>query len=103
MKDYKRIIANKINAPLDKAELLSYITETADDAFGDYAFPCFKLAKVMRMPPVQIALKLAEEVELDDDVVKVEAVNGYLNFFINRIEFVNDALSEVLLKGENFG
>lgn len=103
MKDYKRIIANKINAPLDKAELLSYIAETADDAFGDYAFPCFKLAKVMRMPPVQIALKLAEEVELDDDVVKVEAVNGYLNFFINRIEFINDALSDVLLKGENFG
>ena len=81
MKDYKQIIADKINAPLEKAEIVSYITETADDAFGDYAFPCFKLARVMRMPPTAIADKLAAEVQTDEDIVKVEAVNGYLNFF----------------------
>lgn len=103
MKDYKQIIANKINAPLEKAELVSQITETADDNFGDYAFPCFKLAKVMRMSPVAIAQKLAGEIQPDEDIVKVEAVNGYLNFFVNRQTFINDAVYDVLSKGESYG
>lgn len=103
MKDYKQIIADKINAPLEKAEIVSYITETADDAFGDYAFPCFKLARVMRMPPTAIADKLAAEVQTDEDIVKVEAVNGYLNFFVNRQELINDAIYDVLGKGERYG
>jgi len=103
LKDYKQIIANKINAPLEKAELVSYITETADDNFGDYAFPCFKLAKTMRMSPVAIAEKLAAEITCDEDIVKAEAVNGYLNFFINRKEFITDVIGEVLSQEENYG
>lgn len=103
MKDYKSIIAGKINAPLEKEEILSLIVETADDNFGDYAFPCFKLAKVMRNSPVAIAQKLASEIELDDDIVKVDAVNGYLNFFVNRNAFINDALCGVLSQGEKYG
>ncbi|MCH5152802.1 MAG: arginine--tRNA ligase [Clostridiales bacterium] len=103
MLNYKQIIANKINAPLEKAELVSLITETADDAFGDYAFPCFKLAKVMRMSPVQISEKLAGEIELDDVVVKVEAVNGYLNFFVNRGSLINDVLNDIAKAGAKYG
>ena len=103
MLNYKQIIANKIKAPLEKAELVSLITETADDAFGDYAFPCFKLAKVMRMSPVAIAERLAGEIELDDVIVKVEAVNGYLNFFVNRSGFIADVLNDVNKQGVEFG
>ncbi|MDE7454534.1 MAG: arginine--tRNA ligase [Clostridia bacterium] len=103
MKDYKSIIANKINTPLEREEIVSLITETADDNFGDYAFPCFKLAKIMRMSPVAIAQKLASEIQTDDTVVKVEAVNGYLNFFVNRMDFVQDTLSQVLADGEKYG
>ena len=103
MLNYKQIIANKIHAPLEKAELASLITETADDAFGDYAFPCFKLAKVMRMSPVAIAEKLASEIQTDDVIVKVEAVNGYLNFFVNRMHFIWDALTDVIKEGASYG
>ncbi|MCH5156529.1 MAG: arginine--tRNA ligase [Clostridiales bacterium] len=103
MLDYKKIIANKINAPLEKAELLSLITETADDAFGDYAFPCFRLAKEMRMSPVAIAEKLASEIQLDNIIVKVQAVNGYLNFFVNRQGFISDVLTDVIKAGKKYG
>ena len=103
MINYKQIIADKINAPIEKWELVSLITETADDNFGDYAFPCFKLAKVMRMSPVQIAEKLASEIETDDVVVKVQAVNGYLNFFVNRSGFINDVLADVNKQGAKYG
>lgn len=103
LNNYKQIIANKINAPLPKAEIEALITETADDNFGDYAFPCFRLAKEMRMSPVAIAQKLASEIELDEHIVKVEAVNGYLNFFVNRMEFVWDVITDVINEGQNYG
>ena len=105
MENYKQLIANKIvsNTPLSQGEIVALITETADDSFGDYAFPCFRLAKEMRMSPVQIAQKLAEEIATDDVIVKVEAVNGYLNFFVNRVHFVSDVLADVLKCGESYG
>ena len=105
MLNYKQLIANKIytHTPLEPAECVTLITETADDAFGDYAFPCFKLAKVMRISPVAIAEKLASEIELDDVIVKVEAVNGYLNFFVNRMHFIWDVLTDVIKEGASYG
>lgn len=104
MENYKQLIAKKIdNTPLSQAEIVALITETADDAFGDYAFPCFKLAKEMRMSPVQIAQKLASEIATDDVIVKVEAVNGYLNFFVDRTRFIWDALTDVIKQGEQYG
>lgn len=103
MTDYKKHIAELINAPLSKEEIESYVTATADDSFGDFAFPCFRLAKAMRMSPVQIAQKLAEEITADDVVEKVEAVNGYLNFFVNKSAIVTETLGEVLAKGADYG
>ena len=103
MLNYKKLIATKINAPLEKAELESLITETADDAFGDYAFPCFRLAKEMRMSPVAIAEKLASEIQTDDVIVNVQAVNGYLNFFVNRNQFICDVLTDVRKSGAKYG
>ncbi len=103
MIDYKQIIADKLSAPLDKAELSALITETADDSFGDYAFPCFKLARVMRKSPVQIAEELAAKFVTDDHIVKVQAVNGYLNFFVNRLELTWDIISDVIAARGRYG
>ncbi len=103
MLDYKQLIASKIKAPLSTAELMSLITETSDDSFGDYAFPCFKLAKLMRMSPVAIAEKLAADIELDDHIVNVQAVNGYLNFFVNRLELTCEVISDVFASHGEYG
>ena len=103
MLNYKQLIADKINAPLEKAELMSLITTTTDDSFGDYAFPCFKLAREMRMSPVQIAENFAQEIKTDDIIIKVEAVNGYLNFYVNRAQFISNAISDVIKEGESYG
>ena len=103
MLDYKKLIASKIKAPPETAELLSMITETADDSFGDYAFPCFRLARVMHMSPAQIAEKLCAETELDEHIVKVQAVNGYLNFFVNRSELIREVISDVFAARGKYG
>lgn len=103
MTDYKKHIASLISALVPDTDAEQYVTATADDSFGDFTFPCFRLAKTMRMSPVQIAQKLAGEVKTDGVVVKVEPVNGYLNFFVNKDAMIAETLDKVLKEGENFG
>ncbi len=103
MIDYRKYIADKINAPLEKEEIASYVTETADDGFGDYSFPCFRLAKSLRMPPSAIADKLAAEITADSVISKAEAVNGYVNFFLDRQAAARNVISDVLSAREKYG
>lgn len=110
MTDYKKHIANQIFNILqnDGAEVTYQTVEnavapTADDGFGDYAFPCFSLAKILRMSPVAIAEKIAAKILSDEVVEKVQPVNGYLNFFINRKQFVWETLAEIGLQQQEYG
>ena len=89
MKDFKQIIANKISeaTQIDEKELVTYIETPKDTQNGDYAFPCFRLAKELRKAPPIIANEIKEKIEEMQEIPeieKVEVVGGYLNFFINK-------------------
>ena len=60
------------------------VTECADKTKGDYTVPCFVLAKELKQSPVIIAENLKEQIKKCEILEKVEAVNGYLNFFLNK-------------------
>lgn len=83
-------------------EIRGLLAVPPDPAMGDYAFPVFRLAKALRMAPPKIAATLAEG-WTHADVARVEAVNGYLNFFLNRLNFARDTLTAVLAAGERYG
>ncbi len=83
-------------------EIRGLLAVPPDPAMGDYAFPCFRLAKALRMAPPKIAQALADS-WTEGDVARVEAVNGYLNFFLNRVNFARDTLRAVLEAGERYG
>ena len=85
--------------PVDIAALLEV---PPDPAMGDYAFPCFKLSKALRMGPPMIAKKLSEAVSRPE-VARVECVGGYLNFFFNRENFARELLGAVLAAPEKWG
>ncbi len=70
---------------------------------GDYAFPCFRLAKAMRKAPPMIAKDICGAIQDADIFEKVEAVNGYVNMHINRAAFISNLLTEVQEKGEGYG
>ena len=69
---------------------------------GDYAFPVFRLAKALRTAPPMIAKTLCEKWN-SPEVARVEPVNGYVNFFLNRVNFAKETLDAVLEQGERFG
>ena len=78
MKNFKQIIAKQISKiiNIDEQELTSYIETPKDTKNGDYAFPCFRLAKELRKAPPVIANEIKEKIygfeETDTDIVITE-------------------------------
>jgi len=83
-------------------ELRGMLAVPPDPGMGDYAFPCFRLSKALRMAPPKIAQTLCEKWNFND-TASAEAVNGYMNFFLNRENFARDIMNELISKGERFG
>lgn len=72
---------------------------------GDFALPCFILAKQLRRSPVEIATNLRQLVEhnLPNWLAKVENKGPYLNFFLKREEVAKTTLGTILREGSHYG
>ena len=83
----------------DVSNMLEY---PPDPAMGDLALPCFRLSKTLRRSPVQIANQLSEQVSCPC-VARIQAVNGYLNFYLSDDVLCDTVVGEILSKGEKYG
>ena len=102
--DFKKYIASRIKAEgLSEEELCSLIAVPPNTEMGDYALPCFRLAKTMRKPPAAIAEELAAAYPADEIVTGAKAVNGYVNFRIDRALWSEQTLRRVLSEREGYG
>ena len=98
MTDFKKIIADSIakTTNIDKSEIYGYIEIPKDTSNGDYAFPCFKLAKTMKKAPQQIATDIKDNISVDEEqILKIDIAGGYLNFYINKNILVKEVLQRV--------
>ena len=73
-----------------------------DEKMGDLALPCFKLSKLLRMPPVKIATSIAEGFSTEC-VERAEAVNGYFNIYLDGKYLAHKVVGEVRAKGDKYG
>ena len=108
MEEVKAEIAKIIYDALGKEqvsleEIESKIEKPKDKKNGDFAYPCFNLSKVLRNSPINIANDLQSKIILNNSLSKVEALNGFLNFYLNSENIVNDVLTEIVNKGQNYG
>lgn len=102
--DYKKYIAGKINIVGASAEEIAfYITVPPAGDMGDFALPCFRFAKILRKPPAAIAEDVKNSFVTDSVVCGVSAVNGYLNFKIDRSSFVTETLKKIAAEGDKYG
>ena len=102
--DYRRYIAEKINVDgVSTDEVASLLNVPPDPGMGDYALPCFRFAKALRKSPVLIAQELAAAISADDVIEQVTALNGYLNFKVNKAGLAKDVLARILREGERYG
>lgn len=105
MIDFKEIIAEKIAnvTNLDSKEIKGYIEIPPNSDMGDYAFPCFKLARALKKSPQIIAEELKKKINIDENIEKIEVVGGYLNIFVNKLVLIKTVLEEITVKKELYG
>jgi len=71
--------------------------------FGDYAFPCFQLAKKQKKNPNEIALNLTKKLKKPSYIEKIEAKGPYLNFFVNKEKLTNLVIKQILKEKAKYG
>ena len=103
--DFKQYVTDKISKIAElEIEVIEKALETPpEEKMGDLAFPCFVLAKTMRKAPPLIAQELCAKFTDDENLEKVEAVGGYLNFFFNRAKFESEVIEAVKKANGNWG
>ncbi|MCD7729512.1 MAG: arginine--tRNA ligase [Clostridia bacterium] len=102
--DYKKYIAERLTENgISYGEIYGAIAVPPDSAMGDYALPCFKFAKVLRKSPVVIAQDIASRFPCGGAISGVQAVNGYVNFTVNKTALAEEILQTVLSQGKNYG
>lgn len=115
MKVIKEKIAQKIlaemkeiavGAPSDALlsieDIVSMLEYPPNPEMGDLAFPCFRLSKILRRAPIQIATDIASKLD-GSPIARVEVVAGYLNIYIDDAYLSNTVLKEILEKRESYG
>lgn len=106
MTKFKEEIANAISkiVNIEVNEIIQYIEVPVNAQMGDYAFPCFKLAKTLKKSPQDIANEIKSNIQIDIKYVeKTEVVNGYINFYINSNTLTKTVLTEIEEKRELYG
>lgn len=97
IKEISKIIVNY--TPEIPEETITSLLETPpNNNMGDYALPCFPLAKIYHKNPTSIAEDIKRHIDSANIpfIEKTEVVNGYLNLFIPRNYFIKEVLEQII-------
>lgn len=94
------------HVPLERSEVLELMGVPPDPRLGDYAFPCFRLARAMGSEPAAIAARIRDGIRaggLPASVAEVVAAGPFLNFVIDQATRARDVLTAVREAGDAYG
>lgn len=94
------LLASKIEG-LTKEDIASLIEVPPKPELGDFAFPCFRLAKTMKKAPQIIANEIKESIGDIDYIDEIKVQGAYLNFYLNKNMFISSILNSAIQ--DNFG
>jgi len=102
--DARREITSSLETVLAKLNYDCKVKlETPRKHMGNFAFPCFSLAPIAKKAPKAIAEDIAKRIGKSAWIEKVEAINGYVNFFINTEQLAASTLQSILGKKKEYG
>lgn len=98
------ILLKALDNRLRMDEIAQLLEIPPDESLGDFAFPCFSLAKLLKRNPKEIAAELATAIVVFPEIDKAVAVSGYLNIFLKPSwlceTVLNDALESTFGRGQ---
>ena len=102
--DHKKEIAVRLSkiTGLSEEETFKLLEIPPQLDMGDFAFPCFVLAKTLRKAPPMIAADIAADESLKDPVFEAKNVGPYVNFFIDRSHLASQTIKDVLSSGDGY-
>lgn len=110
MTDFRQLVAELLFGELkaygfSPEELASFLEQPPKPGMGDWALPCFKLAKQLKKNPNQIAAELHRQLaeKKPAEIEKMEVAGGYLNFFVQKKALAESVLTAVLKQRQKFG
>lgn len=92
--------------PLKKEEIKNLLEVPPKPEMGDYALPCFTLAKKLKKSPLAISEELTEKIRKNlgkqsKEISSVDFQSAYINFFLNKKILAEKVLKES--SKQNFG
>lgn len=90
-------------ADMDINDIVNFMEIPAKPEMGDYAFPCFRLAKTLRKAPNMIAADICSKIEENKIFSKIEPVAAYINFFTDKSVYAAEVMESIAKMGENYG
>lgn len=86
-----------------KLDVDSLLEVPPSPELGDYAFPCFLLAKEYKKSPMAIAEELAKKIKPNKAIVKIQNVGSYVNFFISQTALSQETLKKIFKEKRKYG
>ena len=95
----------KLKVKLKREEIIKLLEIPPNSSMGDYAFPCFSLAGLLKESPSEIALKVREKMGniSETDFESINTEGPYLNFFFNRKSLAKKIVWEAINQREKYG
>ncbi|MGD9901258.1 MAG: arginine--tRNA ligase [Spirochaetales bacterium] len=94
--DYKELVAKLITLEgYTKEQIKDMLVPIQDIALGDYALPCFQFSKVLKKSPQEVGIYLKDNLKTNKYISKVEVVNGYLNFYLDKQLVTENVIKEI--------
>lgn len=75
------------------------LTRPKDLSHGDFALPCFLIAKEWKVSPPSAAQRLANELPLPAGITRAVVAGPYLNFFQDQQQTTHSVISRILKAG----
>jgi len=88
---------------LNEKQIESLLEIPPSSELGDYSFPCFSIAGVLKENPAKIALEIKKKISSSDFVDSVQSVGPYVNFFLNKEKIAKEIIKEISSKKNKFG
>ncbi len=102
--NFKYEVATLLSSCLNKnIDTLLPLIEVPKNKMGDFAFPCFSLAKEFKKSPVEIAEHIEKTFKTNDFITSAKAIGPYLNFYVNKQLFISSVINDVIGKQKDFG
>ena len=106
MIDYKMKVAESFCSVVKELtidEVYQIVEIPPNSQMGDFAVPCFRLAKIMRKSPPMIAESIVKDLKTNEFFESIVNEGPYVNFFVSKSYFAQDVMQTVVKKGKNYG